>query len=552
MKLTGAEILLEVLEEQGVDTVFGYPGGAALGIYDALYARGDGKIHHYLTAHEQGAAHAADGYARACGKPGVVVVTSGPGATNTVTGIANAFMDSIPMVVITANVSTQLIGRDSFQEVYITGITTPITKHNYAVQDLNELAETIRNAFRIAQSGRRGPVLVDIPKDILASACEFMPAPPMEVSSIRAPRPDQVQFIAELLNASERPILCYGGGVVAADAQQALTTLVEKSGIPCCNTLMATGLFEQDNPHNMGLLGMHGSVAANKAVDAADMVLVLGCRMSDRVALNMEAFAKRAKIVQVDIDPSEMRKNVSITTGVVGDVKATLEALLPLVEYGERPEWTSRLAAWKNFACGGSDDPNMLSPRGILQTISSMTDENTMMTTDVGQHQMWAAQHCGKLRRFITSGGLGAMGFGYGAAIGAKLACPDSTVIHITGDGSLHMNMTEACTAVSYGIKVITINIDNKVLGMVRQLQTVYCDSRYMETEPYRKTDFTMVGHGFGLAAYTVKTLAEFKDAFAAALKDSGPVWITCEINPEERVLPMIPSGMTVRDMITR
>lgn len=549
--MTGAQIVTEILIEQGVPMVFGYPGGAVLDIYDALYAQTD-RIRHYLTAHEQGATHAADGYARATGKTGVVLVTSGPGATNTVTGIATAFMDSIPMVIITANVGTGLIGRDSFQEVYIAGITMPITKHNYTVRDGKILAATLREAFRIAQSGRKGPVLVDIPKDILAGDCGVLP--PVQAASgkaLRLPEEATLREVADMLNRAERPVLCYGGGLVQSGAEAAMQALCEKGGIPCCNTVMATGVMGWNEPGNLGLLGMHGSVAANEAIDAADMVLAVGCRMSDRVALNMEAFAARAKIVQIDIDASEMRKNVAIGRGLVGDAKELLSALLPYVQPVERPLWQSQLAQWRAAAVTAPMS-TQLHPYDVMEILGEMAGEDCFIVTDVGQHQMWAAQHCKKLRRrgFITSGGLGTMGFGYGAAIGTKLAHPQSTVVHITGDGSFHMNLCEACTAVSYGVKVISIVLDNRVLGMVRQLQDVYFAGRHMETEPYRATNFAAVGKGFGLATFEADTPAGFRAALEQALAAEGPAWISCAIDPAAWVLPMIPNGKTVREMI--
>lgn len=551
MKLTGSQIVLEVLLDHGVNTVFGYPGGTALNIFDELYKYSD-RIKHVLTAHEQGASHAADGYARATGKTGVVFSTSGPGATNLVTGIATAFMDSIPLVAICANVPDSLIGRDAFQEISITGVTLPITKHNFFVNRIEDLEHCMREAFRIANSGRKGPVLVDITKDVTAASIEFSNKPPYAYQELPKMDKDDIAAVAKMINAAEKPVVYVGGGVVASNAAKELVELCEKADIPVAYTLMAAGVIGYDNELNLGLLGMHGSVAANRAIDQADLVIALGARFSDRVALNPDKFAKKAKIVQIDIDKSEINKNVLIDKACVGDVKEFLIRALPMVEEKKHLEWHDRVVGWrkKERVVEATECP--LHPKQIIDTICDKTDENTIYVTDVGQHQMWSAQFIkhNKAKKFITSGGLGTMGFGYGAAIGAKLACPEDRVIHITGDGSFHMNLNEACTAVSQNLPIITVIMNNKVLGMVYQWQTIFYDNRYSNTTPERKTDFVKLGQAFGAEAYRAETPEEFAEAMDKALQADGPVWIECVISRNERVLPMIPGGKSVEDMI--
>ena len=551
MKLTGSQVVAEVLLDHGVDTVFGYPGGTALNIYDELYKYSD-RIKHVLTAHEQGAAHAADGYARATGKTGVVFSTSGPGATNLVTGIATAFMDSIPMVAITANVPDSLIGRDAFQEICITGVTMPITKHNFFVNRIEDLETALREAFQIANSGRKGPVLVDITKDVTAASLEYTSKPPLPLKEVPKMEREDIAAIVKLINGAEKPVAYVGGGVVASDACKELVELLEKADIPVAYTLMAAGVVGYDNELNLGLVGMHGSVAANRAMDQADLVVALGARFSDRVALNPEKFARRAKIVQVDIDKSEINKNVIIDKCCVGDVKEFLTRALPYIEEKKHPEWHERVVGWKKKERVVKSPECRLHPKEIIDTLCDMTDQNTIYVTDVGQHQMWAAQYIkhNKAKKFITSGGLGTMGFGYGAAIGTQLGCPDDRVIHITGDGSFHMNLNEACTAVSQNLPIITVIMNNKVLGMVYQWQTIFYENRYSNTTPERKTDFVKLAEAFGAVGYRAESVEEFKDAMAKALKADGPVWIDCRISREERVLPMIPAGKDVEDMI--
>lgn len=550
MKLTGSQIVLEVLLDHGVDTVFGYPGGTALNIFDELYKYSD-KIKHVLTAHEQGASHAADGYARATGKTGVCFSTSGPGATNLVTGLATAFMDSIPVIAICANVPDSLIGKDSFQEVSITSVTMAITKHNYFVNRIEDLEPALRDAFRVANSGRKGPVLIDITKDVTAAITEFTNKEPMPLKARPQISDEDIAEAVALINEAQKPVAYVGGGVVASGAEKELVELLEKADIPVTHTLMSAGVVGYDHDLNLGMLGMHGTIAANRAIDQCDLVIALGARFSDRVALNPGRFGHRAKIVQVDIDKSEVNKNVVIDKAVVGDVKDFLTKALPLVEEIKHDEWHNRVDGWKKRSrVVESDAP--LHPKEILDIISDKTDEDTIYVTDVGQHQMWSAQYLkhNKAKKFITSGGLGTMGFGYGAAIGAKMGCPGDRVIHITGDGSFHMNLNEACTAVSQNLPIITVIMNNQVLGMVYQWQTIFYDGRYSNTTPERKTDYVKLAEGFGAKGYRATTPEEFEAAMDKALKADGPVWIECVISREERVLPMIPAGKSAEDMI--
>ena len=550
MILNGSEILANVLIEQGVDTVFGYPGGAVLNIYDALYKYSD-KIHHYMTAHEQGAAHAADGYARSTGKTGVVIATSGPGATNLVTGIATAYMDSVPMVAITGNVSTNLIGCDSFQEVFITGITMPITKHNFVVRKVDELADILREAFKIAQSDRPGPVLVDIPKDVTAAKATYVP-----LEKETQTRTDKIignlDEIADLINRAERPFIYFGGGVRISEASDELRELIKKADIPAAYTLMAAGVLGYGERNNLGLMGMHGNYSANCAANRSDVMLAIGTRFSDRVASNTSKFGHNSKIVHIDIDSAEINKNITADYSIIGDVKAVLTKLLPKIKRADHGAWLEKIELWKNDDYIPEDSDTELKPHFVIETACREAGEDAVFVTDVGQHQMWAAQflHHVKPRNFLTSGGLGTMGYGYGAAIGAKIANPDVPVIHFTSDGSLHMNMNELCTAVSYNVPVITVILNNKVLGMVRQWQSVFYDRRFASSEPERVTDYVKVAQGFGATGYHCETPAEFEDAMQKALKANGPVWIECLIDREEKVLPMIPAGGTVHDTI--
>ena len=553
MVKNGSEILIDALVEQGVDTIFGYPGGAVLNIYDALYKNSD-RIHHILTAHEQGAAHAADGYARSTGRVGVCLATSGPGATNLVTGIATAYMDSIPMVAITGNVGTSLIGRDSFQEVYIAGITMPITKHNFVVRHVEELADTVREAFRIAQSGRPGPVLIDIPKDVTGAECEFLPKGKVEVHETYDISEEQLKTVAEMLDKAERPFIYYGGGVELSDAGEALLALMRKAEVPSAHTMMAIGCVPDDDPLSLGMIGMHGTVSADWAVERSDLLLCIGARFSDRVATNTGHFAPGARIIHVDIDAAEINKNIDTTFSVVSDAKTFLEKVLPYVNENKHTAWLTQIAEWRQkLDYRAKDDESVIHPHQLLRTVTEETPEDTIIATDVGQHQLWSAQYNGRRhpRQFLTSGGLGTMGFGYGAAVGAQIAFPGRTVVHITGDGSFHMNLNEICTAVSYKLPIITIIMNNRVLGNVRQWQTMFYGGRYSQTDPHRKTDYVKLADAFGAVGYRATNIAELREALRKAQQSEGPVLIDCQIDKDERVLPMIPAGGTIDDLVT-
>ena len=553
MKLNGSQILLETLLEQGTDTIFGYPGGAALNIYDELYKYSD-RIRHVLAAHEQGASHAADGYARATGKVGVVLATSGPGATNLVTGIATAFMDSIPLIAITANVGTNFIGRDSFQEIYIAGVTMPITKHNFVVRNVEELADTVRQAYEIAISGRPGPVLIDIPKDVTAAVCEFEHKPAVHKRPNPKIQHEQISKMAEMVNAAERPVILFGGGVISSDACELLLRFMKRGDIPACHSLMGIGALDKEEPLNLGLIGMHGWVSAGRAVDNADLVIALGTRFSDRVATKMGDFASTAKVVQVDIDESEVNKNIAVEHSVIGDVHDVLEAILPLIDHADHTSWKEQIASWKErMDYKPKDNDAVLRPHQLMKKIDELIGKDDIVATDVGQHQMWAAQFTGrsKPRTFLTSGGLGTMGFGYGAAIGAQVGEPDKRVVHVTGDGSFHMNLQEMCTAVSNNLPVITVVVNNSVLGMVYQWQTSFYGKRYSNTDPHRKTDFVKLAEAFGAKGLRCDTLAGFEACMKEALATTdGPVLIDAHIDKTERVLPFIPGGETVRNVI--
>ena len=551
MVLNGSEILVNVLLEQGVDTVFGYPGGAVLNIYDALYKYSD-RITHYMTAHEQGASHAADGYARATGKTGVVIATSGPGATNLVTGIATAYMDSVPMVAITGNVPNNLIGADSFQEVYIAGITLPITKHNFVVRRVEDLADTLRRAFEIAGSGRPGPVLVDIPKDVTAAKTEYEAKPAVKTVRCDGIKGD-IKEVAELINRSERPFIYFGGGVRLSEAGDELRQLIETADIPASYTLMAAGVLGYGEENNLGLIGMHGCYSANAAANRADVMLAIGTRFSDRVALNPDKFGHNARIVHIDIDPSEINKNIIADYSIVGDVKEVLKELLKYVKSAKRDAWHEQIKRWKQDDYKPENSETVLKPHYLVEKACEIAGNDAVYVTDVGQHQMWAAQflHHTHPRNFLTSGGLGTMGYGYGAAIGAKIARgKDTTVVHFTGDGSFHMNMNEICTAVSYGVHVITVIFNNSVLGMVRQWQGAFYDRRFSSSEPERITNYKAVAEGFGGHGFRCETPEEFEAAMKQAMEMDGPVWIECIVDREEKVLPMIPGGKTVHDTI--
>lgn len=553
MVKNGSEILIDALVEQGVDTIFGYPGGAVLNIYDALYKNSD-RIHHILTAHEQGAAHAADGYARSTGKVGVCLATSGPGATNLVTGIATAYMDSIPMVAITGNVGTSLIGRDSFQEVYIAGITMPITKHNFVVRHVEELADTVREAFRIAQSGRPGPVLIDIPKDVTVATTEFTPKGRVEVHETYDISEEQLKTVADMIDKAERPFIYYGGGVEISDAGSELLALMRKAEVPSAHTMMAIGCVPDDDELSLGMIGMHGTVSADWAVERSDLLICIGARFSDRVATNTGHFAPGARIIHVDIDAAEINKNIDTTYSVVSDAKTFLEKVLPYVKENKHTAWLAQINEWRaKLDYRAKDDDSVIHPHQLLRTVAEETPEDTIIATDVGQHQLWSAQYNGRRhpRQFLTSGGLGTMGFGYGAAIGAQIAFPGRTVVHITGDGSFHMNLNEICTAVSYRLPIITVIMNNRVLGNVRQWQTMFYGSRYSQTDPHRKTDYIKLADAFGAVGYRASNIAELREALRKAQQSDGPVLIDCQIDKDERVLPMIPAGGTIDDLVT-
>ena len=554
MVKNGAEILIDALVEQGVDTIFGYPGGAVLNIYDALYKNSD-RIRHILTAHEQGAAHAADGYARVTGKVGVCLATSGPGATNLVTGIATAYMDSIPMVAITGNVGTSLIGRDSFQEVYIAGITMPITKHNFVVRDVEDLADTVRDAFRIAASGRPGPVLIDIPKDITAAKCEFIPKGKVEINETYEISDEELQTVADMIAASERPMIYYGGGVETSDAGDMLLQLQRKADIPSAHTMMAIGCIPDTEPLSLGMIGMHGSKASNMACDNCDLLIAVGCRFSDRVALKPETFAHQAKIVHIDIDRAEINKNVQTDHHIIGDAKQVLNLLLERLPQYEHKEWKDFVLSFPRETEYGESE-SVLTPKQVLSAIARKCPQDSIVATDVGQHQMWAIQHLhfdypGQL---LTSGGFGTMGFGLGAAIGAKQGNPDKTVIHITGDGCFRMNGNELATEAYYGLPVITVIFNNRNLGMVRQWQSLIYDHRYSQTSlENRSPDFVKFADAFGLKGRRVTQPSELEEAITEALAESAQgrgYVIDCAINADEMVHPMVNGGHHITEFL--
>lgn len=551
MKINGSQILIESLIEQGADTIFGYPGGSVLNIYDALYINQD-RITHILTAHEQGAAHAADGFARATGKVGVCLATSGPGATNLVTGIATAFMDSVPMVAITGNVGNSLIGLDSFQEVYITGIVMPITKHSFVVRKVEDLHEIVRDAFRIASSGRPGPVLIDIPKDVTSDECEFEPFDKVERAFCPAIFNNKAEEIAEKINNSKRPVVLFGGGVEISGAEVEFLEFLRKADIPATHTLMAAGVLSYGEKLNLGLIGMHGSMSASKAIAESDCLIAIGTRFSDRVATDKSKFANNATIIHIDIDAAEINKNVSCNMSVVGDVKDTLNIILPLIKQNKHAEWLSHINDLKKFDYKPKDKDGILCPHQIVQAISKELGDDGIIVTDVGQHQMWAAQYCKqtKPRGFLTSGGLGTMGYGYGASIGAQTAFPKRKVALITGDGCFHMNLNELCTSVKFKLPIVTIIFNNNVLGMVRQWQTQFYDKRYSQTTLERETDYVKLAEAFGAKGYRATTIEEFVKALSDAYKSNCPCVIDAVIDRDEKVLPMIPAGKTVDEII--
>nr|MBQ8251745.1 biosynthetic-type acetolactate synthase large subunit [Lachnospiraceae bacterium] len=546
MQLTGAEIVIECLKEQGVDTVFGYPGGTILNIYDALYKHSD-EIRHILTSHEQGAAHAADGYARSTGRVGVCMATSGPGATNLVTGIATAYMDSIPVVAITANVNLPALGKDSFQEVDIAGVTMPITKHGYIVKDVKELAPTIRKAFKIAKSGRPGPVLVDITKDVTANTCEYVFEPAQEPEYKNSFTEADIDKVVELMEAAQKPYMYIGGGVILSDAARQVALLAQKLDCPVCDTLMGKGAFDGYDEMYTGMIGMHGTKASNLGVSECDLLIALGARFSDRVIGNPNTFASGAKIVHIDIDAAEIDKNIRTDASVIGDLKDALDAINEKLTQKAHPEWRARIKELKEkYPLGYNQD--VLTCPYVIEQIDKATEGNAVITTDVGQHQMWAAQyyHYTKPRTFLSSGGLGTMGYGLGACIGAAVGNPDKTVINIAGDGCFRMNMNELATASRYNIPIIQVVINNTVLGMVRQWQTLFYDHRYSQTILQDKVDFCKVAEGLGCDAYRVTKKEEVMDAVKKAIENRRPALIECVIDPDDKVFPMVPAGQPI------
>lgn len=549
MKLNGSEIVIECLKEQGVDTVFGYPGGTILNVYDALYKHGS-EINHILTSHEQGAAHAADGYARATGKVGVCMATSGPGATNLVTGIATAYMDSIPMVAITANVAVPLLGRDSFQEIDITGVTMPITKHNYIVKDITKLADTIREAFRIAQEGRPGPVLVDITKDVTAAETEYVKEEPIPVErSTQYIKEKDLEQAIELINESEKPFVFVGGGAVISGASKELMEFVKKIDAPVADSLMGKGAFDGTDELYMGMLGMHGTKASNLGVTKCDLLITVGSRFSDRVIGNASRFAKNAKILQIDIDRAEINKNIHVDARIIGDAKVILRKLNARLDPINHDEWIAHIERMKDMYPLRYDKSVLTGPF-IIQTINEMTKGDAVIVTEVGQHQMWAAQYYEYRypRSLLTSGGLGTMGYGLGAAIGAKMGCKDKTVINIAGDGCFRMNMNEIATATRYNIPVIQVILNNHVLGMVRQWQTLFYGKRYSQTVLNDAVDFVKIAEAMGAKAYRVTQKEELEPVLREAISLNIPVVIDCQIGCDDKVFPMVSPGAPIAD----
>lgn len=550
MKMTGAQVVVNCLIEQNVDTIFGFPGGQVLNIYDALYEYKD-RIRHILTCHEQGAAHAADGYARSTGRTGVVIATSGPGATNLVTGIATAYMDSVPVVAITGNVSVGLLGRDSFQEVDITGITAPITKHNFIVKKPEELADTLRQAFAIAGSGRPGPVLVDIPKDVTAATVDYTPKKPEPLQKAEAPVPSLDEAIA-LITQSKRPFIFAGGGTIASGAADALSAFAEKIDAPIALSLMGLGSISPDNPRFTGMVGMHGSKTSSYAVENCDLFLALGTRFSDRVLCNAKLFAKNAKILHIDIDPAEINKNIRVFASITGDLNTILTELTHRLPDGiSHPEWMGKIRSLKadypiDRPLGGET-----MPYDVLSTLHELAPE-AIVTTEVGQHQMWVGQyfHFAHPRQFLTSGGLGTMGYGLGAAIGAQAANPGKHVINVAGDGSFFMNLNELATAVTYNLPVIELIMNNGVLGMVRQWQHLFYNQHYSHSVLERQTNLTGLATAFGALPFTIEKPADIRPVLSEALDSGKPCVVNCLIDPDENVLPMVPAGKPIGDPI--
>ena len=548
--MTGAQIVVETLIEQGTEVVFGYPGGAVLNLYDELYKSAD-RIKHVLAAHEQGAAHAGDGYARATGKVGVVFATSGPGATNLVTGIANAYLDSVPVVFITGNVPNSLIGRDSFQEVDITGVTLPVVKHSYFVKDVRKLADTIREAFQIAKSGRPGPVLIDIPKDVQIADCDFECK--NVLPEISKPRYDDgdIEKAAEMIKAAKKPYIFVGGGVLISEAEREVAELAEKLDAPIGTSMMGLSAYPASSHRKLGMVGMHGIYSSTVVKNKADLVIALGCRFSDRATGNRAAYLKNSKIIHIDVDAAEINKNINVDLGIVGDVKEVLLKLLDKIEPVKHMEWWCEIDKIKEYERENSAKQEGFSPFKIIEKVNEYTEADTPVATDVGQHQMWVAQHYNfeTPKTLITSGGLGTMGFGMGAAIGACVATGKRTVL-FTGDGSFGMNLNEMATAVSQNLPLVVVLINNGVLGMVRQWQTMFYEKHYSETTLNRKTDFVKLTEAFGGKGYRVDNIDDLDAALKNAFSGEGPTLIECIVDCDERVLPMIPAGGTVNDLV--
>ena len=552
MLLSGSDILVKTLIEQGCDTVFGYPGGQILNVYDSLY-KYQNEITHILTAHEQGAAHAADGYARTTGKVGVVISTSGPGATNLVTGIATAYLDSIPMVAICGNVPTTQIGSDSFQEIDITGVTLPITKHNYFVGNVEDLADTIREAFKLAKSGRPGPVLIDVPKDVQIAKCEYEPMSPTLKEKSHPAKDIRINEAAEYINQASRPYIYFGGGVITSNAQEEMLSLADRIDAPIGCSLMGLSGVPTEHPRFLGMQGMHGHFASSMAMHNADLIISLGVRFNDRVTGNREKFAKGAKIIHIDVDGSELSKTVNAVCGLRGDVKLTLKKLLPLIKESKKPQWQEKISALKAEEENYLDTREGLTPRKAILTLNKYLGENTAVATDVGQHQMWSAQNLTfkTPRRFVSSGGLGTMGFGLGAAIGAAFGTKERSVL-VTGDGSFGMCLNELATAVSYNIPIVILIMNNGVLGMVRQWQTLFYEKHYSNSILGRKTDFAALARAFGADGEEVSTPEELDNALKKAFEAKGVYVIDCKIDKDEFVLPMLPPNGSMDDIITQ